>query len=225
MFYDEVLEALTSYAEPNFADFQRRLIPTKAKILGVRTPILRSLSKKYFSRANEFIAFPDDYYEITFIKLSLIALMDYSDFEKNVEQAVERIDNWATCDSFKPKCLKKEKKTFLPQLEKIFLKGGEFNERFALVLLLGYYVEEEYLPIIRSFIERAHTEYYYVHMAVAWLVAELLIKFPSVGLEFLTQRILDEKTHNKAIQKARESYRIDKSKKERLNALKIKSKK
>ncbi len=222
MTYDEFLNELVSYAEEPFARFQKRIIPTKAKILGVRTPVLRTLAKKYFPLSKSILAFPDEYYEVTFIKLSIIALMDFNEFEKNVEKCVEWIDNWATCDSFKPKCLKKRMDEFLPCIEKIFNHGAEFYERFALVLLLGYYVEEKYLPMIKNYIKRANTQFYYVHMAVAWLVAELLIKFPSYGKEILAEGILDKKTHNKAIQKARESYRVEKKEKEHLNALKIK---
>ncbi|MBE5752948.1 MAG: DNA alkylation repair protein [Clostridiales bacterium] len=222
MTYDEFLKELIPYSEEPFARFQNRLIQTKAKILGVRTPILRKLAKKYFSLADIFIAFPDEYYEVTFIKLSIVSLMGFDGLKKNVESCVQWIDNWATCDSFKPSCLKQRKDEFLPVLENIFNHGGEFYERFALVLLLGYYVEEKYLTTIKSYIKRANTNFYYVRMAVAWLAAELLIKFPSCGKEILNEGILDKKTHNKAIQKARESYRVDKKEKEFLYSLKLK---
>lgn len=221
MTYDEFLKELIFYAEEPFARFQRRLIPTKAKILGVRTPILRKLAKKYFSFAENIITFPDEYYEVTFIKLSMVSLMDFNEFEKNVGKSVEWIDNWATCDSFKPNCLKRRKDEFLPRLEDIFNHGGEFYQRLALVLLLGYYVEEKYLSVIKDYIKRTNTKFYYAHTAVAWLVAELLIKFPSYGKEILSEGILDKKTHNKSIQKARESYRVNKQEKEILNSLKI----
>ena len=225
MTYDEFLEELRIYAEDDFARFQRRLISTQAEILGVRTPTLRALAKKYFPLAEEFISYPDEYYEVTFIKLAMISLMEYDEFKNYVGRAVCGIDNWATCDSFKPKCLRTRQEDFLPILENIFSRGGEFDERFALVILLGFYVEEKYLPVIRIYIKKADTKRYYVRMAVAWLVAELLVKFSDFGRKILLSGTLDVATHNKAIQKARESYRIDEKQKEFLSSLKKTEKK
>ena len=63
-------------------------------------------------------------------------------------------------------------------------------------------------------------EKYYVHMAAAWLTAEILIKRYEYGLALLDKNILPTKTHNKAIQKARESFRLTKEQKDYLKSLK-----
>jgi 3-methyladenine DNA glycosylase AlkD len=81
-------------------------------------------------------------------------------------------------------------------------------------------VEEQYLPKIFECANRANTNYYYVHMAVAWLIAEVLIKFYDEGVEFLKTNSLDIKTHNKCIQKARESFRLSDNQKNLLTKLK-----
>ncbi len=222
MFYDEFLQELKSYAEEDFATFQRRLIFTRAKILGVRTPIMRKLAKRYLQRVGELMDFPDEYYEVTFIKLCAVSLLKYEEFLTYIDRCVPLIDNWATCDTFKPKCLAKRKDEFLPYIEKFFSHGGEFHERYALVTLLSYYMEERYLSTITDYIARADTQRYYVYMAVAWLVAEILVKFPKKGEEILKSGVLSPKTRDKAIQKAKESFRISKEQKEYLNSLKIK---
>jgi 3-methyladenine DNA glycosylase AlkD len=222
MNYFDLLEELNGYQEENFASFQRKLIFTKAKILGVRTPVLRKIGKKYAKDVETLMTFPDEYYEVTFIKLCAVSLLPYEEFLNYVEACVGLMDNWSTCDTFKPKCLKNRKEDFLPVLEKIFAKGGEYFERYALVTLLSFYVEEQYIPLIDQYIKRANKEKYYVHMAVAWLVAEILVKYPNQGKEILLSGCLEKKTHNKAIQKARESYRVTKEEKEYLNSLKIK---
>ena len=67
---------------------------------------------------------------------------------------------------------------------------------------------------------RAKTEFYYVHMAVAWLLAEILIKCYDNGVLILQDRLIDEKTHNKGIQKALESFRLTKEQKDFLRSLK-----
>lgn len=222
MNYFDLLDELNSDQEENFASFQRKLIFTKAKILGVRTPVLRKIGKKYAKDVETLMTFPDEYYEVTFIKLFAVSLLPYEEFLNYVEACVGLMDNWSTCDTFKPKCLKNRKEDFLPVLEKIFAKGGEYFERYALVTLLSFYVEEQYIPLIDQYIKRANKEKYYVHMAVAWLVAEILVKYPNQGKEILLSGCLEKKTHNKAIQKARESYRVTKEEKEYLNSLKIK---
>jgi 3-methyladenine DNA glycosylase AlkD len=94
--------------------------------------------------------------------------------------------------------------------------------RYTLVTLLSYYIDDKYLDKVESFIKRADTSAYYVYMAVAWLVAEILIKRYDRGVAIIKSGALDKRTHNKAIQKAKESFRITKERKEFLNSLKIK---
>ena len=220
MQYTEWISILKANAEEDFAAFQRKLIPTRQTILGVRTPVMRALAKRFSSEAESILAFPDEYYEVTFIKLTLVASMPFASFVKHVERCVAWIDNWASCDSFKAKSIAKEKDAFLPVLERIFTRGGEFYERYVLVTLLAFYTEEKYLPTLRSFVARANTGLYYVHTAVAWLVAEVLIKHYDAGLAILRSGILDDKTHDKAVQKATESYRLTKERKDYLRSLK-----
>ncbi len=221
MTYTEFIDILRSYAEPTFADFQRRLIPTKYDILGVRTPKMRALAKEYATYKEAILAFPNEYYEVVFIKLTIIATFSYKDFLEKVEYGVSLMDNWALCDCFKAKCIPKNRVHFLIMLERIFSHGGEYFERYALVTLLSYYVEKQYLSLIENYLSCAHTDDYYVHMAVAWLTAEILIKEYDCGVSLLQKRILPYKTHNKAIQKAIESYRINHEQKEYLRSLKI----
>ena len=225
MTYAEFLTVLQPYRDEKYARFQEKLIlsPT-LEILGVRTPDMRKIAKSALGYLDDLLSFPDKYFEVTFIKLAAVSLLPYSEFIKRVDGCVPLIDNWATCDCFKPKCLRKHRDEFLPYIEKYFKQGTEFSVRYALVTLLSYYVEDKYLPLVERYIRAADTRYYYVYMAVAWLTAELLIKHYEFGVALLQSGALDVKTHNKAIQKARESFRIDDEKKEFLNSLKIKSK-
>ena len=221
MTYDEFLSLLSPFCEEKFAAFQAKLIlPPKQKILGVRTPTLRKIAKQYLSEIESVFAFPDEYYEITFIKLTMASLLPYPKFLKYLDACVQRIDNWALCDSFKANCIKKHRQEFLPILERYFVTGKEFYQRYVLVCLLSYYVEEEYLALIFSYLRRADTSKYYVHMACAWLTAEILIKHYDFGLKILQSGVLEDKTQNKSIQKARESFRLDEKQKEFLRSLK-----
>ena len=103
----------------------------------------------------------------------------------------------------------------------MFARGGEYEQRYPLVVLLTEYVQKEYLPEIEDFIASADLSKYYVYMAVAWLIAEVLVKEYEAGVALLNKRLIDEKTHNKAIQKAIESYRVTNEQKGFLRSLKI----
>ena len=220
MKYSEFIQLLTENAEESFAEFQRKLIPTKQKILGVRTPIMRKIAKQLQGLEEEVFAYPDEIYEVTFIKLTLVSMLPYDKFLLYIEDCVSKMDNWATCDSFKAKCIKAHKKEYLNVLEKIFCHGGEFYERYVLVALLNDYVQDAYITVIVDYLKRADFSYFYVSMAAAWLTAEILIKEYDSGVSILKQGILERKTHNRAIQKAIESFRLTKEQKDYLRSLK-----
>ena len=222
MTYSKLLKILYDYKEEQFADFQRKLIFTKAQILGVRTPIMRKIAKENEWNVEELLSFPDEYFEVTFIKLAVVALLPYEKFVRYVEKCVSFIDNWACCDCFKAKCILKHKDEFLLVLQRLFDNGGEFYVRYVLVTLLSAYTEEKYLPVIRRYITQSNSSNYYVYMATAWLTAEIVVKYYDYGISILQQGILSKKTHNKAIQKAIESFRLTKQQKEYLRSLKIK---
>lgn len=222
MTYSEFLDILHTQAEQEFAEFQKRLIPTNRKILGVRTPIMRKLAKTYLPCLDDLLSFPDEYYETVFIKLTAVSLLPYKSFVEKLPYCVSLMDNWALCDCFKAKCIKTNKKDFLDVLDKLFHQNTEFAQRYVLVVLLSEYIEKEYSPILEKYIFSADTAPYYIHMAIAWLTAEILVKDFDFGLQILQKRRLPAKTHNKSIQKAIESYRLTKQQKEYLRSLKIK---
>lgn len=222
MIYADFLQELKKHAEPKLAIFHGGLIKEPPKrLLGIRTPIMRKIAKAV--SVDEVLAFPDEYYEVTFIKLMAISYLPYESFISYLDHAIPLITNWALCDSFKPKCIAKHKADFLQYVERYFRMGTEFSVRFSLVMLLSYYVEREYLPLIFEYLRRADCAPYYVHMAAAWLTAEVLIKHFDDGVSFLREGSLDAKTHNKSIQKAVESYRLTNEQKEFLKTLKIKT--
>lgn len=220
--YNQLLAQLKEASEEKYAEFHKRLLNDEnINVLGVRVPTLKKLAVQYVKYIPEIFDIPDVYYEITFVKLQAVALLKYDDFIKYVDKCVSLIDNWATCDSFAPACIEKNKADFYKHVCRFLARGSEFYQRFALTTLLHYYVEEEWLDSIYNCISNhANTDYYYVHMAAAWLIAEILVKFYDRGVEFLKQNTLDVKTHNKAIQKACESYRLTNEQKDFLKGLK-----
>ncbi|MDE6273652.1 MAG: DNA alkylation repair protein [Clostridiales bacterium] len=219
--YEEVKKELFSHEDEKYRAFHGKLLKNPSiQLIGVRMPILRKLAKGWKGEAEAFLTFPDEYYEVTFLKCALVGMLPFGEFCKAVDEVVPLIDNWATCDCFDASCIKKHREEFLPYVERYLSDKREFVARYGLVTLLHYYVEEQYLPLIFKSAERANAEQYYVMMAAAWLIAEVIVKFYDRGLAYLKEGKLPAAIHNKAIQKARESFRLDKEQKQQLNALK-----
>lgn len=157
---------------------------------------------------------------MTFVKLTAVSLLGWEEFLKRVDGCVALINNWATCDCFAPKCILKHKQEFLPYLEKYALSDGEYYQRFALTTLLHFYVDGNHSEVISETLQKVNTKYYYVHMAAAWLIAEMLVKDYDNTVKLLQSGLYDIKTHNKAIQKACESFRLTKEQKNFLKGMK-----
>ena len=227
--YEEVLKELEGLSEEKFAAFQRRIIgDNKLNIIGVRTPALRALAKKYKGEYGAFSHFPDEFYEIVFLKLSLAAALPYKEFIAVSDDCVSLISDWALCDCFAPACLKKRREDYVPFIKKYLSceKGysdGEYVRRFALTTLLHFYVEEKYLGLIFDCISNCRPEKYYVMMGAAWLLAEVLIKHYERGFEYLNSTMCDITIKNKAISKACDSFRLTDGQKAQLKALRVKN--
>lgn len=219
--YSEFLAEIKSYADEEYRNFHKKLLKNdKITVIGVRVPILKKIAKKHFCEFENIMTFPDEFYEVTFIKLSAASLLDYDDFIKVSDKCVGLIDNWATCDCFVPRCIKNHRDDYLPWIVKYAESGEEFKQRYALTTLLHFYIDEDYLETAFDIAQKCDTAKYYVHMAAAWLIAEGIVKYFSKTTQFLLENTLDKKTHNKAIQKACESFRLSDGEKNFLKGIK-----
>jgi len=105
-----------------------------------------------------------------------------------------------------------------------WLASGEvYTIRYGLVRLLNWYLDTPlFSPAVLEAAATVRHDDYYVRMAVAWLFSEALVKQYECALPYLTEQRLPIWTHNKAIQKAIESYRVPTDRKSYLKALKRK---
>ncbi len=219
--YEELLARLRACADEKYVAFHGRLLKNEnVRLLGVRVPILKRLAKEMKGEFANILAFPDEYYEVTFLKCQIAGLLPYAEYVSAAKILVERLDNWGTCDCFKAPCVTKYREEFLPIIREWLKDGREFVVRYALVMLLSYYVTAEYLEIIFEAVCSVSAEKYYVMMASAWLVAEVLARHFNEGVAFLQKNLLPVSVHNKAILKARESFRLSADEKELLKNLK-----
>lgn len=217
---------LKSLSEDGFADFTRKSIPTlpKEKFLGVRTPAVRKLAKELSGtqEAQFFLQeLPHRYFEENQLHAFLIS--DIKNFDiavSELEKFLPFIDNWATCDQTLPKSFKTHKKELLPFIKKWLKSEKVYTIRFAVGMLMRHFLDEEFSPEYLSMVVAVQNQDYYVKMEVAWYFAEALVKQWDKASEVIEQKLLEPWTHNKAIQKAKESFRISDEKKIYLMSLK-----
>lgn len=224
---ESIQRRLFALQDLKYRDFQAKLTPgvAKEKMIGVRTPELRKLAKelKDTSEAAAFLkVLPHEYYDEN--NLHGFLLSELKDFDETVAAANEflpYVDNWATCDLLSPKAFKKH----LPELwDKIpdWLASGEtFTVRFGIEMLMSFYLDAEFRPEVNERVAAVKSGEYYVNMMIAWHFATALAKQWDETISYLTEKRLDKWTHNKAIQKAVESYRITDEQKAYLRTLKI----
>lgn len=219
--YEQFTAELFSLSDENYREFHSRLLKDdNIKVIGVRAPVLKKLAAWYKDNIDEILSYPDEYYEVTFVKFCAASKLKYDELIKIIDKIVPQINCWAVCDSFAPACIKGHRAEFLPYIRKYIAAEGEFVKRFALTTLLHFYVDKEYIETIFSLLDDCDTSQYYVHMAAAWLLAEVIVKYYDCGKSYLYEHSLDKKTHNKAIQKACESFRLSNDRKNYIKGLK-----
>lgn len=222
----EIQKTLFSLRDEKYRDFNAKLIPTVdyEKVIGVRTPILKRLAKDTIKsgKAEEFTSsLPHRYFEENQLHAFIIAEEKvFSDCIKKVEAFLPHIDNWATCDQLSPISFKKNPDLLLPYIYEWLESGNTYEIRFGIVCLMRYFLDEGYTDEYSDKVASVISNEYYVKMAVAWYFATALSKHYGEVIDYITDKRLDAWTHNKAIQKAIESYRITDEKKKELRLLK-----
>ena len=212
----------------NYRDFHSRLMPNidKDRVIGVRTPMLRSFAKKIAgtSDALKFInTLPHYYYEENNLHSFLISqIKDFEICIYELERFLPYIDNWATCDMLRPKILSSNPQKLLERIEVWIKSEHEFTVRFAIEMLMLHFLDKEFKSEYLNTVAAVHSEKYYVNMMIAWYFAEALVKQYDSALPYIENAALSKWCHNKAIQKAIESYRISPEIKAYLKTLKLK---
>ncbi len=225
---DKIQDTLFSLGDSGYRDFHSSLMPSvdKSLVIGVRTPHLRKYAKKIkdSTEARHFISqLPHRYYEENNLHSFLLCLMD--DFDACVDALKEflpYIDNWATCDSLKPKCFKKGDKRLLELAEYCLSSGHLYTQRYGIGIFMTYFLDEGFEVSQLERVASIESDEYYLNMMSAWYFATALAKRWEDTIEFITEKKLPVWVHNKTIQKAVESLRISEEQKIFLKGFKIK---
>jgi 3-methyladenine DNA glycosylase AlkD len=224
-----IKEQLFELADEGYQKFSAALIPNINNVLGVRLPVLRKLAQKkamgdwrtYLEQADS------EYFEEIMLQGMVIGYVktDIEEILLYVADFVHKIDNWSVCDSFciGLKFTKTNKRLVWDFLQPYLTSKNEYDIRFGVVMLLDFYIEEEYIIEVLQLLDNIRHDGYYVKMAVAWAVSICFVKLPEPTMIYLKSNSLDDDfTYNKALQKITESFRVDPETKKRIRDMRRK---
>lgn len=223
----QVRNRLFDLQDMQYRDFHSALMPTvdKEKIIGVRVPDLRKLSKELMKDGTglEFIKIlPHKYYEEDNIHAFIIEqIKDFEICLNETERFLPFIDNWATCDMFSPKVFSKHRDVIYGKSIEWINSDKTYTIRYGIGMLMRYFLDENFNDEILKIVSGIKSEDYYVNMMIAWFFATALAKQYDSAVNYIENQALSLWVHNKTIQKAVESNRISKKTKDYLKTKKL----
>ncbi|SCY55657.1 3-methyladenine DNA glycosylase AlkD [Lachnospiraceae bacterium XBB2008] len=224
----DIRSKLFELQDIKYRDFQAKLIPTTDpdSVIGVRTPDLRKLAKQLVKEPDtaEFLnALPHEYFDEN--QLHAFILSEMKDYPRCIDEVcrfLPYVDNWATCDQMSPKIFKKNRNDLLTYINKWIASDETYTIRFGVGMLMEHFLDEDFGLSYPEMVASLRSDEYYVNMMIAWYFATALAKQYESIIPYIEEKRLAVWTHNKAIQKSVESYRITPEQKTYLKSLKIK---
>lgn len=224
---NNITDKLFKLQDKKYQEMQFKIIPNidNSTIIGVRTPEIKKLAKEIYKE--DYKSFleelPHKYFDENQLHAFIISeIKDYDECISYINKFLPYIDNWATCDQMSPKVFKKNKDNLLKEI-KVWIKSKEtYTIRFAIGMLMSYFLDEDFDKKYLELVSKIKSNEYYVNMMIAWYFATALAKQYKDTIIYLENNKLDTWVHNKTIQKAIESYRINNEQKNYLKTLKRK---
>ena len=211
--------------------FSAKLLPgiEESRILGVKVPELRKVAKELVASGEykEFLTEKHFYVEEVILHGLMLgcAKLTIDELMRELEKFLPQADNWMVtdCTASGLKAVKKNRDVFYLKCLEWLESEREYTVRFATVMLLSYFLDEDFRKDIPALLARYDTDSYYINMAIAWYFSVALVKHYDevIGL-FRSRAIVNPWVHNKSIRKAVESYRISDERKAYLKSLKMK---
>ncbi len=223
-----IKKELFSMQDVGYKNFHSKLMPNinPDTVIGVRIPLIRKLAKniKNNLETETFLkTLPHAYYEENNLHAFLICeIEDFDECIKKLNKFLPYIDNWATCDSLRPKSFKNNTENLLKEIENWLSSKHTYTVRFGIEMLMTYYLDKNFDEKFLKRVSKIKSSEYYINMMMAWYFATALAKQWDITFPYIKENKLPAWVHNKTIQKAVESYRITKEQKQILKGLRIK---
>ena len=224
---EEIRNCLFELKDEKYKEFTLKIIPglEPDNVIGVRTPQIAKIAKEII-KSGDYSSFLDDcphkYYEEKGIHVAIInSMKDYDSVIREIDRFIPYVDNWATCDGIKPR------KAFSKNCDRLIIDAKRwiksehiYTKRFGIEMIMNFFLDDNFKREYNDLVASIRSDEYYINMMIAWYFATALAKQYNDTIPFIENRRLDEWTHKKTIQKARESYRITEEQKEYLKSLK-----
>ena len=222
---------LEAMADAKYRDFHASLVPDmRVRFLGVRVPALRAIAKELLR--GDWRGFLEASRESALYELRLLHAFVLGGAKCPIGEKIALadaflpyVDNWAVCDglcaSFKPRA--GEREALFPFALACADSDIEFRKRFGLVMLFSCFAEDPWAGQTLAAYRRFAHPGYYARMGAAWGLATLWLTQRDAALAILEDGVWDDFTHNKAIQKLRESWRVSDADKALLATLRRKA--
>ena len=224
---EEIRNRLFELKDEKYKEFTLKLIPglEPDNVIGVRTPQVAKIAKEII-KSGDYSSFLDDcphkYYEEMGIHVAIInSMKDYDSVIKEIDRFIPYVDNWATCDGIKPK------KAFSKNCDRLIIDAKRwiksehiYTKRFGIEMIMNFFLDDNFKREYNDLVASIRSDEYYINMMIAWYFATALANQYNDTISLIENRRLDEWTHKKTIQKARDRYRITEEQKEYLKSLK-----
>ena len=216
---DNLVTYIYSLRDEKYRKFTKKLVTSKYEIIGIRIPVLKKLAKDLAkNNINEILDMSsNDIFEIYMLKGLVISyIKDTSEARKQFLKYIEFIDNWSLCDTFISsfKIIKNDREYYFKKARELINSPYEFKERIGFVIMLDYFLDDEYIDEIFKLINNYHTEKYYSKMALAWLLSLAYVKYPDKTKKFMETSILDRDILKMTERKIKDSFRVSPADKE-----------
>lgn len=199
--YQKFVDFLFSFEDLEYKKFNSKLV-LKNNLIGIRVPILKKIAKE-LAKGNykEFISIMNHNYheEVLIHGLILGYIKDPMNY---FDDYIKYMNDWQSCD-----ITISNMKYFKYNQDINYIKKYLYH-RVGYVILLTYYIKDEYIDELYNIVDNYNSDNYYVKMAVAWLLSYLIIYDKNRAVKYLKKSKLDDFTYNKGIQKAIESKKI-----------------
>lgn len=216
--YGEFVEYLKTLADEKYKKFSDGLSPDTEFSFGIRIPVLRQLSKD-IAKGNyaEFISCKTGAYrEEIMLKGLVMSLVkcDFPEMFSYIKEYADMIVSWETSDIVSFKGLKKHLGEMWNEIDYFIYNKNPWVVRYGFKILMDFYLTDEYIGGVLRYVNSVNSDFYYVQMMQAWLIATAAAKQRDKTFMFLANNDLNAKTQNMAIRKIRDSFRISEEDKE-----------
>lgn len=220
---NKIVEKMHEKSEESIKLYDKNIVRGNSPFIGVRIPEVRKFAKEIIKNkkvSEFFLEYEGIYFEEKLIKGFIIASNEKY-FNKYSLDYIKEFDSWCLVDTFcnSSKFIEKNKGKYFSFIKNLINSDEEFIIRCGYVMVLYYYLSDEYIDEILDLCLMS-SEYYYVNMAISWLISEAFIKYPLKIEKLLKSKKLSNFIQNKSIDKINDSYRVSNDIKVKLRDLK-----